>query len=275
MAALPPTGPLDSPNKSNRARRISIRRHQLGGARPAGVRSPSPPPRCGWLSNPYALSSWQHAIYVVDNTSAPLHTAVNKGREAMAYLTYVIDNYDSSLADTVLFLHAHRDGELRAWHVDNEGHDNVEAVRALRLEYVAGAGYVNLRCGVSGIRRAFLLCRWIVLALRRVWELIRCLRLYKEMANPSPSHPSSSPAATTKSNPSAPPPSPASKSSTPCTTRGRSCSPARRSPPKSACRAARSSRSPRRRSGRGRRRTMSDTARGSSRPGSLIWRAGG
>ncbi|MCJ1419415.1 hypothetical protein MMC32_005770 [Xylographa parallela] len=126
--------------------------------RPSPPQAPSTPPTkaivlgalasedTSWVARD--LPDWQNAIYVVDNTSAPLHTAVNKGREAMAYLTYVIDNYDASLADTVLFLHAHRDGELRAWHVDNEGHDNVEAVRALRLEFVAGAGYVNLRCGL-------------------------------------------------------------------------------------------------------------------------------
>ncbi|MCJ1436600.1 hypothetical protein MMC27_005980 [Xylographa pallens] len=93
------------------------------------------------------LPDWDNAVYVVDNTSAPLHTPVNKGREAMAYLTYVIDNYEA-LPDTVLFLHSHRDGEFRAWHVDNEAHDNVESVQALRLDYVAVAGYVNLRCGL-------------------------------------------------------------------------------------------------------------------------------
>ncbi|MCJ1285813.1 hypothetical protein MMC26_005154 [Xylographa opegraphella] len=98
------------------------------------------------IADPRPLPSWQHAAYTVDNTSAALHTPANKGREALAYLTYVVEHYDS-LPDTVLFLHAHRDGEFRAWHVDNEAHDNVEAVRALRLEYVAEAGYVNLRCG--------------------------------------------------------------------------------------------------------------------------------
>ncbi|MCJ1405838.1 hypothetical protein MMC11_009068 [Xylographa trunciseda] len=98
-----------------------------------------------WVSND--LPDWQNAIYTVDNTSAALHTPVNKGRESIAYLTYIIDNYDL-LPDTVLFLHSHRDGEFRAWHVDNEAHDNVESVKALRLDYVEESGYVNLRCGL-------------------------------------------------------------------------------------------------------------------------------
>ncbi|MCJ1320027.1 hypothetical protein MMC15_005363 [Xylographa vitiligo] len=99
----------------------------------------------GWVSS--ELPDWRNAVYTVDNTSAALRTPANKGRESMAYLTYIVDNY-GALPDTVLFLHAHRDGEFRAWHVDNEAHDNVESVRALRLDYVAEAGYVNLRCGL-------------------------------------------------------------------------------------------------------------------------------
>ena len=52
-----------------------------------------------------------HAIYVVDDASAPLHPPQNKGHEVMVYLTYIIDHYDA-LPDVSIFMHAHR----WSWH---------------------------------------------------------------------------------------------------------------------------------------------------------------
>jgi len=40
-----------------------------------------------WLRENY--KNWRKEIYVVDDTTAPLTVPVNKGREAMVYLTYV------------------------------------------------------------------------------------------------------------------------------------------------------------------------------------------
>ncbi|KAI9839832.1 MAG: hypothetical protein M1819_000022 [Sarea resinae] len=94
------------------------------------------------------LPDWQRAIYVVDDPAAEFHTPVNKGREAMPYLTYIIDNYDS-LPRTIVFLHSHRNGWWTAWHNDAPYHDNVIALRNLRLDYVESSGYVNLRCSWS------------------------------------------------------------------------------------------------------------------------------
>ena len=65
----------------------------------------------------------------------------------MAYLTYIIDQYDS-LPSILLFLHAHRDGYWKAWHTDAPLHDNVLAARALQLSFVEEQGYVNLRCNL-------------------------------------------------------------------------------------------------------------------------------
>ncbi|KAJ5165093.1 Protein of unknown function DUF3431 [Penicillium coprophilum] len=97
------------------------------------------------------LPDWQRAIYTVNpspetrlNGSA-LTTPLNKGHESMAYFTYIIDHYDK-LPSTVVFLHAHRAGFLMAWHVDAPLHDNVIAMRNLRLDFVQQNGYVNLRC---------------------------------------------------------------------------------------------------------------------------------
>lgn len=63
----------------------------------------------------------------------------------MAYLTYVIDHYDS-LPATIAFLHSHRSGFFQAWHVDTPVHDNVAAMQSLKLDFVERNGYVNLRC---------------------------------------------------------------------------------------------------------------------------------
>ena len=82
------------------------------------------------------------ALYTVDDPSAPLTVPRNKGREAMVYLTYIIDHYDN-LSDTTLFFHSHRS----AWH------NNVLldlstplTIRRLSDDRVARTGYFNARC---------------------------------------------------------------------------------------------------------------------------------
>ena len=98
------------------------------------------------LSDP--ASSWQQAIYTVDDQTAAVHTPVNKGHEAMAYLTYIIDNYDG-LPATAAFIHSHRGGYLSwwsSWHTDAAAFDNVASLRTLQIEFVQRNGYANLRC---------------------------------------------------------------------------------------------------------------------------------
>jgi hypothetical protein len=89
--------------------------------------------------------SWQHAIYVVNDPDAPLKPPKNKGREAMIYLTYIIDNYDK-LPSTMAFLHPHRDGWPGGWHTDAPNYDNVISAQQLRIDFVQKNGYANLRC---------------------------------------------------------------------------------------------------------------------------------
>ncbi|KAH8745156.1 hypothetical protein BGZ57DRAFT_858600 [Hyaloscypha finlandica] len=91
------------------------------------------------------LPNWQRAIYTVDDPSALLHTSTNKGHESLAYLTYIISNYHS-LPSTLVFLHAHRSGRERGWHIDAWDWDNVRSMKSLNLSYVQESGYVNLRC---------------------------------------------------------------------------------------------------------------------------------
>ena len=82
---------------------------------------------------------------IVGNPNATLHTPINKGREAMAYLTYIISHY-SALPETIVFLHSHKDGYPKAWHTDAEAYDNVASLKALNVGFVQRNGYANLRC---------------------------------------------------------------------------------------------------------------------------------
>ncbi|KAG9945204.1 hypothetical protein KCU85_g7374, partial [Aureobasidium melanogenum] len=92
------------------------------------------------------LHRWDAFVYTVDNNTAmPFHTDGNKGREANAYLTYIIQNYNS-LHTTVAFVHSHEFGWLRAWHTDAPRHSNVESLNSLNIDFVQRNGYTNLRC---------------------------------------------------------------------------------------------------------------------------------
>ena len=91
------------------------------------------------------ISSWQNAVYTVDNTTAALHTAKNKGHESTPYLTYIVENYDR-LPSTIAFLHSHKNGYPQAWHNDNDFYDNALNLRDLNTTHVQNQGYVNLRC---------------------------------------------------------------------------------------------------------------------------------
>ncbi|EME42607.1 hypothetical protein DOTSEDRAFT_155516, partial [Dothistroma septosporum NZE10] len=82
------------------------------------------------------------AIYVVNDGRAPLHTPANKGHEAMAYLTYLIDFYDNLPAISI-FMHGHPG----AWHNNFLlNMSSSEIVRNLDRGKVLKDGYFNLRC---------------------------------------------------------------------------------------------------------------------------------
>ncbi|KAH9884855.1 hypothetical protein F4778DRAFT_522544 [Xylariomycetidae sp. FL2044] len=88
------------------------------------------------------LPDWPAKIYVTDKPrGGRLAVPVNKGREAMVYLSYLIDFYDA-LPDVVVFLHARR----FQWHNDNPDFDGLQMIQRLRLDHVRRVGYVNLRC---------------------------------------------------------------------------------------------------------------------------------
>ncbi|KIV82142.1 hypothetical protein PV11_04270 [Exophiala sideris] len=79
-------------------------------------------------------------IYTVDDDISGL--PMNKGNEAMVYLTYIIDHYDN-LPDVVLFFHPH----AISWHnnilLDT---DTSKTIRLLSDAHVVRQGYFNTRC---------------------------------------------------------------------------------------------------------------------------------
>ncbi|CAI7663247.1 unnamed protein product [Penicillium crustosum] len=94
-----------------------------------------------WIAE--ELPDWDHAIYVADDPTAPLHPPKNKGHEVMIYLTYIVDHYDQ-LPDVAVFMHSHQ----FAWHNDNLfAGDAAQLLRRLNLNRVIREGYMNTRCG--------------------------------------------------------------------------------------------------------------------------------
>ena len=68
-----------------------------------------------------------HIVYTRSGDSLVRHSiSINKGREAVAYLRYIVDNY-SNLPSSIAFIHAHR----TSWH-QKDPPDIVVALRALR-----------------------------------------------------------------------------------------------------------------------------------------------
>jgi hypothetical protein len=87
------------------------------------------------------FSDWFPQVYVVDDPQARLTVPENKGREAMVYLTYIIDHYDE-LPNNVVFIHASR----FAWHNDDPDYDAWKTLSNFQFPYLQEMGYVNLRC---------------------------------------------------------------------------------------------------------------------------------
>ncbi|KAH7136137.1 hypothetical protein B0J11DRAFT_576681 [Dendryphion nanum] len=92
-----------------------------------------------WLTEFFA--DWRKNIYVVNDASAPLTVVKNKGREAMPFLTYIIDRYDT-LPNVSIFIHSLR----YQWHNEDPMYDGVPVLKRLRLSHVQRRGYVALRC---------------------------------------------------------------------------------------------------------------------------------
>jgi hypothetical protein len=101
-----------------------------------------------WLD---ALANLYHlCVYTADapadTNSMHLQVPANRGHEAMAYLTFLIDNYAYIPAAGVVFVH----GARWAWHNDAPDYDNAALLAALNVSAaLAPWGYHNLRCDWS------------------------------------------------------------------------------------------------------------------------------
>ncbi|KAJ5765202.1 hypothetical protein N7520_004761, partial [Penicillium odoratum] len=95
-----------------------------------------------WVDD-HVPADWVVNIYRTDAAEgeAELTVPENKGNEAMVYLTYIIDRYDT-LPDVSVFMH----GGRYQWHNDNPLYDSVISIKDLQLGHVRKTGYVNLRC---------------------------------------------------------------------------------------------------------------------------------
>lgn len=82
------------------------------------------------------------AIYHMDDKSQKPYPIKNKGNEAMAYITYIIDAYDE-LPDVAVFMHSH---QFATHNNDLLDRNAALMVRQLSPERVTRDGYMNLRC---------------------------------------------------------------------------------------------------------------------------------
>ena len=85
---------------------------------------------CSWTIKKYVMDQ-EHPV---DGLAVPR----NFGREAMAYLTYIIDHYDDLPAYSV-FVHGH----YRAWH---QQAPIPAKIRALNLTALEEENYISFRC---------------------------------------------------------------------------------------------------------------------------------
>lgn len=101
-----------------------------------------------WLSR--LEDSYHLCVYTADaapnEDSTYLQVPANHGHEAMAYLTFLIDNYDDIPGAGAVFVH----GTRYAWHNDHPEYDNLALLLALNVSAaVESDGYHNLRCDWS------------------------------------------------------------------------------------------------------------------------------
>ncbi|KAJ5948014.1 hypothetical protein N7466_001029 [Penicillium verhagenii] len=91
----------------------------------------------------FVSPDWVLNIYRADVPKGEAEFTVpeNKGNEAMVYLTYIIDRYNT-LPDVTLFVH----GGRYQWHNDNPLYDSVISINDFQIDHVRNTGYVNMRC---------------------------------------------------------------------------------------------------------------------------------
>ncbi|KAJ6024409.1 hypothetical protein N7540_005206 [Penicillium herquei] len=96
------------------------------------------------LAKQYHLCVYE--VDAIDSSSMYLQVPANRGHEAMAYLTFIIDNYAEIPASGAVFVH----GSRWAWHNDSPDYDNAALLSILDVpRALEQSGYYNLRCDWS------------------------------------------------------------------------------------------------------------------------------
>ncbi|CAD6585711.1 MAG: hypothetical protein ASARMPREDX12_002099 [Alectoria sarmentosa] len=96
-------------------------------------------------------SDWDQYTYLVSEDTSPndtLHVPANVGNEAMRYLSFLIDRYDS-LPDIIAFRHGHEN----SWH---QTFDSAAEVNNLNLTTIRLRRYQNFQCGDSCSQHIYL-----------------------------------------------------------------------------------------------------------------------
>jgi hypothetical protein len=133
-ASLPPTRGI-CPGLSSTKPALVVARVQADGG----------PEWLNTLSDRYQLCVYT-ADAQEDSTSMNLQVPANRGHEAMAFLTFIIDNYDTIPEAGAVFVH----GSRFSWHNDSPDYDNLALLRSLNISAaLAPVGYHNLRCDWS------------------------------------------------------------------------------------------------------------------------------
>ncbi|KLU90861.1 hypothetical protein MAPG_09386 [Magnaporthiopsis poae ATCC 64411] len=92
----------------------------------------------------HKLKQWTPFIYTMGKKPEPgyvLRPPSLQGREAIVYLSFIIDYYDP-LPDITAFVHEGRE----QWHNSELGPSTATILENLRVDTVRRRGYVNLRC---------------------------------------------------------------------------------------------------------------------------------
>ncbi|KAL8791800.1 MAG: hypothetical protein Q9195_005609 [Heterodermia aff. obscurata] len=100
-----------------------------------------------WLTVSSLKNKYHLCVYTADASadagSDHLQVPANRGHEAMAYLTFIIDNYAHLPTAGAVFGH----GSRYAWHNDHVDYDNTVLLSTLNVSAaLAPWGYHNLRC---------------------------------------------------------------------------------------------------------------------------------
>ncbi|KAL4935146.1 hypothetical protein BDV06DRAFT_207585 [Aspergillus oleicola] len=103
-----------------------------------------------WLTQSDLAKKYHLCVYDVDadpnDASSNLRVPANRGHEAMAYLTFLIDNYADIPSSGAVFVH----GSRWAWHNDAPDYDNAYLLSNLDVtSALQPTGYHNLRCDWS------------------------------------------------------------------------------------------------------------------------------